>query len=73
MRIMKIIDVEIRDEFITLGQLIKVVNLVSSGGETKSFLLKEKIEINGELDSRRGRKLYRKDHIIIQGKEYVLC
>lgn len=66
-------DVEIRDEFITLGQFIKVVDLISSGGEAKSYLLNTKVLINGEQDSRRGRKLYKGDLVIIHENQYKIC
>lgn len=66
-------DVKIRDEFITLGQFIKVVDLISSGGEAKAYLLNTKVLINGEEDSRRGRKLYKGDLIVIDEKQYKIC
>ena len=66
-------DIEIRDDFITLGQFIKVVDLISSGGEAKSFLLNTNVLINGEKDSRRGRKLYRGDQIVINDIKYRIC
>lgn len=70
---MSIKNVEINSEYITLGQFIKVMDLVSSGGETKSFLLNTEIKINGELETRRGRKLYKNDLVIIKDKEYKIC
>ena len=62
--------VKIKDEFITLGQFIKILDLISSGGEAKSFLLDADIKINNEADNRRGRKLYPNDKVEIQGKKY---
>lgn len=66
-------DIKIRDEFITLGQFIKVVDLISSGGEAKAYLLNTKVLINGEQDSRRGRKLYKGDLVIIHENQYRIC
>lgn len=66
-------DIKIKDEFITLGQFIKVVDLISSGGEAKVFLLNTEVLINGEKDNRRGRKLYKNDLIIINNIEYKIC
>lgn len=66
-------DVKIKENFITLGQFIKVLNLISSGGEAKSFLINMQIKINGENDNRRGRKLYKGDQIVINSKEYRIC
>ena len=66
-------DIKIKDEFITLGQFIKVVDLIFSGGEAKVFLLNTEVLINGEKDNRRGRKLYKNDLIIINDIEYKIC
>lgn len=66
-------EIKIDTEFITLGQFIKVVNLISSGGEAKYFLLNENILINNEIDNRRGRKLYKEDVIEIQNIKYKIC
>lgn len=66
-------EIKIDTEFITLGQFIKVVNLISSGGEAKYFLLNENILINNEIDNRRGRKLYKEDVIEIQNTKYKIC
>lgn len=54
---MKII--KINTEFITLGQLLKIANIVSSGGEVKFFLTSNKVYVNNELENRRGKKLYK--------------
>ena len=45
-------------EFMTLGQLLKEINLISSGGQAKWFLAEETVFVDGELENRRGRKLY---------------
>ncbi len=58
-----IIEQEIRGDMITLGQLIKVLNLVSSGAEVKQYLHGESVFVNGDADDRRGRKLYPGDLI----------
>ena len=55
----------IRSEYITLAQLLKFGDVISSGGEAKSFLSSNTIKINGVNDNRRGRKLYPGDQIII--------
>lgn len=66
-------NVNINDEFITLSQLLKITNLVSSGGEVKSFLKENEVYINDVLDQRRGKKLYKDDVIKIKGNEYIIC
>ncbi|MPM11348.1 hypothetical protein SDC9_57691 [bioreactor metagenome] len=50
-------------EYITLGQMIKVLNILESGGQVKQFLAEEDVFVNGEPENRRGRKL-RADDIV---------
>jgi ribosome-associated protein len=50
-------EVAIWSEYITLGQLIKMLNYVGSGAEVKAYLADHVCEINGEPDQRRGRKI----------------
>lgn len=50
--------VKISTDYITLGQLLKYLNLASSGGEVKHILANHHILINSEHDQRRGRKIY---------------
>jgi S4 domain protein YaaA len=59
-------------EYITLGQLLKITDTISSGGEAKIFLSNNYAIINGEKDNRRGRKLYKGYRIIINNKEYII-
>ena len=65
--------VEIYDEYITLAQFLKIVDLISSGGEAKDFILLNKIFINDIEENRRGRKMYKGDLIKISSKEYEIC
>lgn len=50
-------EVVITTEFITLGQLLKVTDVIQSGGMAKAFLQENTVLVNGEVESRRGRKL----------------
>ncbi|QFF97350.1 S4 domain-containing protein YaaA [Psychrobacillus glaciei] len=54
-------------EFITLGQLLKMTDVISSGGMAKWFLSENSVYVNGEIDQRRGRKLRNKDIVNIPG------
>ena len=49
--------IQIDTEYITLGQFLKVADIISTGGMAKWFLSEYEIFINGEFDQRRGRKL----------------
>ncbi|MCT4396487.1 S4 domain-containing protein YaaA [Periweissella beninensis] len=54
-------EVFIDTPFITLGQLLKEENVISSGGQAKWFLKEVSVMVNEEHDDRRGRKLYPDD------------
>lgn len=66
-------EIKICGEYIKLEQLLKIANIVSSGGEAKAFLASEKVYVNGVLDQRRGRKLYINDEIKILNTIYKIC
>lgn len=59
-------EIEINTEYITLGQFIKLINVFDSGGMIKSYIQDQGVNVNGELDKRRGRKLYPNDTIAIE-------
>ena len=46
-----------RDAGITLGQALKASDLVESGGEAKILIQAGEVLVNGEIETRRGRKL----------------
>ncbi|CAM5572275.1 RNA-binding protein OS=Lysinibacillus sphaericus OX=1421 GN=LS41612_00310 PE=4 SV=1 [Lysinibacillus sphaericus] len=58
-------DIEIDVEFVTLGQLLKMTDAISSGGMAKWFLHENDVYVNGEVDDRRGRKLRNGDVVNI--------
>ena len=64
--------INIYTEYITLGQLLKIADFISSGGEAKIFLSENYAIVNGEKENRRGRKLYKDYTIIIKGKEFII-
>lgn len=64
--------IRIKTEYIKLGQFLKFSNILSSGGDVKEFLQNQKVYVNGELESRRGRKLYPNDSILINSIQYVI-
>lgn len=53
----------LEESFITLGQVLKYVNLISSGGMAKWYLSEFTILVNGQSENRRGKKLYPGDTI----------
>lgn len=63
----------VRGEYITLGQLVKAVNEVSSGGEVKEYLANNAPIVNGEVENRRGRKLRPGDVVQFEGVGEIRC
>ena len=47
----------IKDEFIKLGQAMKLAGLIDSGLEAKIVIQNGEVKVNGEVDTRRGKKL----------------
>ena len=60
--------IKLRDEYIKLGQALKAANLVSDGVEAKFVIQDGLVLVNGEVDTRRGRKLYDGDEVVFEGE-----
>lgn len=61
-------DIKISKDYITLGQLLKVADIIQSGGEAKFAVKELMITVNDVEEDRRGRKLYPGDIIVVEGK-----
>ncbi|MBP5669565.1 MAG: RNA-binding S4 domain-containing protein [Lachnospiraceae bacterium] len=61
--------VRIKDDFIKLGQLLKLAGFVDSGVEAKIMIQNGLVKVNGEVDLRRGRKVVSGDIVEYQGKK----
>ena len=61
--------IKLREEFIKLGQALKAAGLVESGVEAKEVIQDGLVQVNGESDTRRGRKLYDGDVVFFDGEE----
>ena len=61
--------IKLREEFIKLGQALKAVGLVESGVEAKEVIQNGLVLVNGEIDTRRGRKLYGGDVVEFDGEK----
>ncbi len=59
--------ISIDTEMITLGQFLKLADVIQSGGMAKWFLSEHEVTVNNEPDNRRGRKLYVGDGVAIEG------
>ncbi|MGN1295850.1 MAG: S4 domain-containing protein YaaA [Bacilli bacterium] len=63
-------EILINTPYVTLGQFLKLANIIQSGGESKSYLANNRVLINNEEDNRRGRKLKEGDVVEINNKSY---
>ena len=61
--------IRLRDEYIKLGQALKAAGLVSSGIEAKEVIMDGLVKVNGEVDTRRGKKLYDGDTVSYDGED----
>ena len=61
--------IKLRDEFIKLGQALKAASLVEDGVEATLVIQDGLVKVNGETDTRRGRKLYDGDVVSFDGQE----
>lgn len=63
----------IDSEYIKLDSLLKLANLVMSGGEAKLVIQEGLVRVNGEVETRRGRKLHPGDRVELQGQTVVIA
>ncbi|SEJ19435.1 RNA-binding S4 domain-containing protein [Demequina mangrovi] len=64
----RIEDVAIAGDVIRLGQFLQLAGLVDTGGEAKEAILEGDVEVNGEVDLRRGRQLRHGDVVTLDGR-----
>ena len=62
-------EIKIRDDFIKLGQALKLAGVVEDGVEAKYAIQDGLVQVNGEVDQRRGRKVYEGDVITFEDQE----
>ena len=67
------IPVVIHTEFIKLQDAMKYANAVYSGGEAKTMILEEQVQVNGEVCTMRGKKLRPGDTFTFMGQTYLIC
>ena len=62
--------VRIHTDFITLGKLLKFQGIISSGSDAKTYVYENKIMVDGEVCTQRGKKLYPSTKIEINDTEF---
>ncbi|MGL4945986.1 MAG: S4 domain-containing protein YaaA [Fusobacteriaceae bacterium] len=65
-------EIKISSEFIKLDQFLKWAGVVDSGVDAKYFITEGLVEVNGEIELRRGKKLYPGDKVKFQGEEFLV-
>lgn len=65
-------EVIIRDEFIKLGQALKLAGLVESGVDAKMVIQDGLVKVNGRVETQRGKKLVNKDEVSFDGNTFVI-
>ncbi len=65
-------EIFIRDDFIKLGQAIKLAGFAESGFEAKELIQDGLIRVNGEVDTRRGKKLVDGDKVSFNNSSFVV-
>lgn len=62
------IQIILNDEFIKLGQALKAAHLCDTGVDAKYVIQDGMVKVNGQVDTRRGRKVYAGDCIEFRGE-----
>jgi len=65
------IEIEISEEPIELYKVLKLENLVASGGEAKFVIAEGLVSVNGEIETRKRKKIVSGD-IIVFGNQTIL-
>ena len=61
-------EIDLRDDFIKLGQALKAAGLVDSGVEAKIVIQEGQVTVNGAVEYQRGKKLHDGDIVEFQGE-----
>ena len=61
-------EIKLRDDYIKLGQALKAANIVESGVMAKLVIQDGRVTVNGEVETRRGKKLVDGDVVSFEGE-----
>lgn len=65
-------EIKIKTPTIELDKFLKWAGVLSSGGEAKSFIIRGEVRVNGEIETRRSRKLMDKDVVEFGGERFLV-
>jgi len=63
-------EVEIRDDMIRLGQLLKLAGAAEDGAHAKDLIDGDEVTVNGEVEIRRGRQVRPGDVVGVGGESF---
>ena len=63
-------EISINTEYIKLDQLLKFAGVAENGADAKFIIMDEVVEVNGELETRRARKI-RKGDVVTVGDQII--
>ena len=69
---MEIFQLRAGEDFIRLGQVLKATGMAESGAEAKEIIQESLVSVNGEIETRRGRKLHQGDVVSYDGKKFKI-
>ena len=64
----KMQSIKLKDEFIKLGQALKMAGLVESGADAKYMINDGLVKVNGKVEIQRGKKLFAGDEVEYNGE-----
>lgn len=59
-------------ETIKLDQFLKLADVAGTGGQAKLLIQSGRVKVNGEVETRRGRKLRAGDRVEVDGEELIV-
>jgi len=62
----------VKTETLRLGQFLKWIGVVGTGGEAKALIQEGRVLVNGEVEIRRGRQLRPGDRIEVEGQHLIV-
>lgn len=65
-------EVRIQDDYIKLGQALKLAGLVESGVDAKYVIQDRQVKVNGQVETQRGKKLVENDEVCFEGNTFVI-
>ncbi len=65
-------EVTIRDDYIKLGQALKLAGLVESGVDAKVVIQDGQVKVNGRVETQRGKKLVENDEVSFDGNSFII-